>query len=283
MMTEIHLDELQEVHDPRSYLFVPGNRPDRFDKAAASGADRIILDLEDAVAPGEKEDARRATANWLRNGKPAVLRINGIDSFWFDGDLSVAAACRTAEIMLPKADIRSLERVLHFLVDRPVIALIETVTGLMQVNQIATMKGVSRIAFGNMDFSIDARVPPTSPGLDQARFAIAMASRMASLPAPIDGVTLTLDNHELLSHDVRHARDLGFTGKLCIHPKQVAAVNTLLGPSDEELLWAKAVLDAAQSAGDNAIQFEGKMIDRPVIQRAEYVLRQHRGATTAPI
>jgi citrate lyase subunit beta/citryl-CoA lyase len=260
--------------EARSYLFVPGNRPDRFQKAVASGADRIILDLEDAVAPSEKEGARNAASSWFKDGNSAVLRINGADSFWFSADLAAVATFAAAEVMLPKADVVSLERVLHYLVDRPVIALIETVAGLMQINDIAKMKGVSRIAFGNIDFSTDARLPATSPALDHARFHIAMASRAAGLPSPIDGVTVALNDDAVLGNDIKHAREFGFGGKLCIHPKQVGIANALLGPSDEELVWAKAVIDAVEAGGEGAIQFEGKMIDRPVVQRAICILQQ---------
>ncbi|MFK3780132.1 HpcH/HpaI aldolase/citrate lyase family protein [Agrobacterium sp. NPDC089420] len=261
--------------DARSYLFVPGNRFDRFQKAVASGADRIILDLEDAVAPAEKDDARNAAGRWFRDGNSAVLRINSADSFWFDADLAAAATFSRAEIMLPKADVPSLERVLHYLVDRPVIALIETVSGLMQVHEISRLRGVSRLAFGNIDFTTDARLPVTSPALDHARFQIAMASRAAGLPPPVDGVTLALDDDAALARDVRQAREFGFGGKLCIHPKQVGTANVLLGPSDEEITWAKAIAAAVEAAGDNVIQLGGKMIDRPVVQWAADILRQY--------
>lgn len=257
---------------PRTYLFVPGNRPDRFDKAIGSGADRIIIDLEDAVAPGDKEQARGATGDWLHKGNPAVLRINGADSFWFDGDLATAARARSAEIMLPKADVSSLQSVIHFLVDRTVIALVETVTGLMQIDEIARMEGVSRIAFGNIDFTTDAGLPVTSSALDHARFRIAMASRAAGLPPPIDGVTTTLDDEGILSGDLRRAREFGFGAKLCIHPKQVGLANTLLLPSEEERAWAERILEAIEKAGYGATQFEGKMVDKPVIQRARSII-----------
>ncbi len=265
-----------KVHarDARSYLFVPGNRPDRFQKAAASGADRIILDLEDAVAPGDKDAARNAADRWFRDGNSAVLRINAIDSFWFEADLAMAAIFPQAEVMLPKADRESVARVLDYLVDRPVIALIETVSGLTQASELAGMRGVSRVAFGNIDFSTDARLPVASPALDHARFQIAMVSRAAGLPSPIDGVTVALDDDNQLVGDIRHARAFGFGGKLCIHPKQVALVNDLFGPDEQEIAWAKAILAAVEAAGDNVIQFEGKMVDRPVVQRATYILQQ---------
>lgn len=210
------------TREARSYLFVPGNRPDRFQKAAASGADRIILDLEDAVAPGEKDAARSAADRWFRDGNLAVLRINGIESFWLEADLAMAASFAGAEVMLPKADLKSVERVRDYLVDRPMIALIETVSGLMQASELASTRGVSRLAFGNIDFSTDARIPVTSPALDHARFQIAMVSRTAGLPSPIDGVTVALDDDDQLVRDLRNTRAFGFGGKLCIHPKQVA-------------------------------------------------------------
>ncbi|QCJ01156.1 HpcH/HpaI aldolase/citrate lyase family protein [Agrobacterium larrymoorei] len=262
------------ARDALSYLFVPGNRPDRFEKALASGADRVIVDLEDAVAAGEKDAARSAADRWFRIGNPAVLRINGIDSYWFEADLAMAARFPEAEVMLPKADPASVERVLKYLVDRPVIALIETVSGLMQASELASTRGVSRIAFGNIDFSTDARIHVTSPALDHARFQIAMVSRAAGQPPPIDGVTAALDDEDQLVNDIRNARAYGFGGKLCVHPKQVALVNQLFGPDEKEITWAKAILSAVEAAGDNVVQFEGKMVDRPVVERATQILQQ---------
>ncbi|CDI12353.1 CoA ester lyase [Agrobacterium pusense] len=279
-MTESASENSCQTGVARTYLFVPGNRPDRFEKAEASGADRIIIDLEDAVAPSEKDDARIAMSQWLRGGHASVVRVNGADSFWFDADLSAVATVSSAEVMLPKADLVSLKQVLHYLVDRPVIALIETAQGLQQVNEIARMKGVSRIAFGNIDFSTDARLPVASPALDHARFKIAMASRCAGLPSPIDGVTVSLDTDIDLLADLRRAVDFGFGGKLCIHPKQVAAANILLRPSADDITWARTIMAAAEMAGDNVTQLEGKMIDRPVVQRAAHILRQSSAEKT---
>ncbi|RYG29939.1 CoA ester lyase [bacterium] len=278
-MTNASFAEGGQAHLERSYLFVPGNRPDRFEKALSSGADRIILDLEDAVAPAEKDSARSAAHRWLKDGNSAVVRINGTDSFWFDGDLGMVAACPRAEIMLPKADVESVTRVLHYLVDRPVIALIETVAGLAQANELAKIKGVSRIAFGNIDFTTDARLPTGSPALNHARFQLAMASRAAGLPPPVDGVTVELDEHDTLVSEVKNSVSFGFGGKLCIHPKQVVIVNEHYGPSEDEIVWARGVLAAVAAAGENVIQFEGKMIDRPVVERATYIIRQHTPVT----
>lgn len=265
---------LEQPEPPSSYLFVPANRPDRFEKAAASGAHRIILDLEDAVPSEEKDAAREAMINWFRGGGAGVVRINGADSFWFDADLLAVAACRNAEIMVPKAEPGVIGNVVHYLVDRPVIALVETVAGLVQVEETAGMGGVSRLAFGNVDFSTDARMPASSPALDQARFRIAMASRNAGLPPPVDGVTVSLNDEAVLEADIERSRNFGFSAKLCIHPRQVGVVNTRFGPSATEIEWARGVLAAVEKAGDGVMQFEGRMIDRPVVERARYLLRR---------
>jgi citrate lyase subunit beta/citryl-CoA lyase len=153
------------------------------------------------------------------------------------------------------------------------------VAGLAQSNELARMNGLSRIAFGNIDFSTDARLPPGSPALDHARFQIAMASRAAGLPSPVDGVTVALDDPDKLVTDVRNSIAFGFGGKLCVHPKQVAPVNENFAPSKVDIAWAEGVLAAVASAGDNVIQFEGKMIDRPVVERAAYILQQRESLT----
>jgi citrate lyase subunit beta/citryl-CoA lyase len=255
-----------------SYLFVPASRPERFGKAAASGAHRIILDLEDAVAPAEKDVAREAVIDWFRSGGRGVIRINGADTHWFDADLAAVAACSGAEVMVPKAEPKAISRVAHYLVDRQIIALVETVAGLVQIAETAATKGVTRLAFGNVDFSTDARIPASNPALDHARFQIAMAARYAGLPPPIDGVTLALDDEAAIGADIETARNFGFGAKLCIHPRQVGIVNAGFMPSESEIVWAKRVLAASEQSGDGAFQLDGKMIDRPVLDRARFLL-----------
>ncbi|WP_108660677.1 HpcH/HpaI aldolase/citrate lyase family protein [Acuticoccus kandeliae] len=260
---------------PRSYLFVPGDRADRFAKAAASGADAIILDLEDAVAPSAKEGAREAVAAWFAGGGAGVVRINGLDTPFAEADLAMLADA-DATIMVPKASPAALAEVSMRLPGRPLIALVETVEGLVNVQAVATVTGVARLAFGNLDFGMDARIPGEGDTLDPARFAIAIASRHANLVPPVDGVTVAIGDEARLAEDVARSRRLGFTAKLCIHPKQVAAVNAAFSPSAEDVAWAKRVL-AAVSEAEGVVQLDGKMVDAPVIARARTILEAGEG------
>lgn len=140
----------------RSWLFVPGNRPERFDKACAAGADAVIVDLEDAVPPDEKDAARAALAGWLRPERPVVVRINGADSAWFEGDLALCAQSGLAGIMLPKAErCAELERLGALAPTTPLLPLIETAAGFANAEALARGPGVRRLIFGSIDFQLD--------------------------------------------------------------------------------------------------------------------------------
>ncbi|GAB4347359.1 MAG: CoA ester lyase [Oricola sp.] len=259
---------------PRSYLFVPGHRPDRFSKAAASGAHRIIIDLEDAVGPGEKDAARRNAAEWFNGGGTGIVRINSADTPWFERDLEAVARMDNVAIMVPKAAGRSLARVAEHAPGRPLIALVESVDGLVGIHDVARARGVTRLAFGNLDFGTDARIPGTGAALDPARFQIVVASRHAGLQPPIDGVTVSIEDDAVLQSDVWRARLLGFTAKLCIHPRQVERVNKGFAPTEEEIAWARRIVAAMRESGGAALQVDGKMVDRPMIERANTILNE---------
>ena len=262
------------MNQPRSYLFVPGNRPDRFAKAAGSGAHRIILDLEDSVRPDEKEKAREHVARWFREGGTGVVRINGADTDWASADLTFLTAFDHAEVMIPKSSRAFLGHVAQVLSGRPLIALVETVEGLLALNELAVVPGVARLAFGNLDFSTDARIPGAGAVLDPARFQFVLASRHGGLRPPIDGVTPELGEDAVLEADVARARNLGFTAKLCIHPRQVAAVNEVFAPTKDEVAWARRVIRALAGSGGAAVQLDGQMVDRPLEERARYILEE---------
>jgi citrate lyase subunit beta/citryl-CoA lyase len=262
------------MHHPRSYLFVPGHRPDRFAKAASSGAHRIILDLEDAVGPDDKETARQQVVQWFAQGGDGLVRINSLDTPWFEADLAAAASFPQMHLMIPKADPQSLSKVVQVLPDRSLIGLVESVEGLVGIHAVASSPGVARLAFGNLDFGTDARIPGTGSVLDPARFQVAIASRHAGLPPPIDGVTVSLHDDSDLAADVARARDLGFTAKLCIHPRQVERVNAGFAPSQEEAEWAKRILRAIEESAGAVVQVDGKMVDRPVLERARAILAE---------
>ncbi|MDF0599142.1 CoA ester lyase [Psychromarinibacter sp. C21-152] len=260
------------MRDPRSYLFVPGNRPDRFAKAAAAGADALILDLEDAVGPSEKDDARVSVRRWFEGGGAGLVRVNGTDTPWFADDVAALAELGPAAVMVPKADRASLALAARKLPGRALLALVETVAGLAELREAARMPGVARLAFGNLDFGTDARVPPESPVLDAARVELALASRLADLPPPVDGVTMALKDDAVLRADIQRACLSGFSAKLCIHPAQVEPVNSGFLPSADELDWARRVLAALQTAGGSVVQLDGKMVDKPLIERAERIV-----------
>ncbi|HET9652169.1 MAG TPA: CoA ester lyase [Usitatibacter sp.] len=259
----------------RSFLFVPGNRPERFDKACATGAHAVIVDLEDAVAPADKAAARDALHTWLHSGKRAWVRINGRESEWFDEDLAFAAHESVVGVMLPKAEEVDAIRALHaHAPDVRIVPLIESALGLWRAEELAQEEGVERLAFGSVDFQLDAGIEGDGDELLFARSQLVIASRVAGRLAPIDGVTLALDDADALAADVRRARRLGFGGKLCIHPKQVAGVNAGFAPDADEISWARRVVSAAEASGDNAVRLDGKLIDRPVIERARALIAE---------
>ena len=268
---------------PRSYLFVPGDRADRFDKALASGADAVVLDLEDAVAPQDKVAARDALARYLAAADDArrtrlVVRINDERTPWFDDDLALLAATRAPAVMLPKAEtVDTLVRVCSACPGIGVLALVESARGVLNAEALAAVDGVQRLVFGTLDFALDLDLvddPASGPvGLDAAASRLAWASRATGLPPPVAGVTPDIHDPALLRADFARARAHGFGAKLCIHPQQVAWVHQALRPAEAEIEWAQRVLDAAASA-QGAVQVDGRMVDRPVVERARRLLQR---------
>lgn len=258
---------------PRSYLFVPGDRPERVAKARAAGADAVIVDLEDAVAPENKAAARDAVAGALQVAQPVVLRINGADTAWFAEDARLAAHPGVAAVMLPKADSPAAVATLRDVGGgKSVLALVETAAGMANLRALAAAPGVARLVFGSIDFQLDLDVSDDDLALLPFRMRLVLASRVANLPAPVDGVTTAFDDPARVEHEARRARSLGFGGKLCIHPRQVPIVNGAFSPTAAELAWAQRVIDAAAAAGGAAVAVDGKMVDAPVLARARRLL-----------
>ena len=266
-------DAILRVTD-RSYLFVPGNRPDRFAAACNAGADVVLIDLEDAVAPAAKADARRAAAAWLRENVGAWLRINGADTPSFAEDLSLLTLPGLGGVMLAKAEEpESIAAIRRAAPSVPIIPLLESARGLWNVMALASAPGVIRLAFGAVDFQLDLGIDGERDELLMARSQLVLASRVAGRLPPVDGVTMALDDAEALARDVAYARQLGFGGKLCVHPRQVATINEGFRPSAAEVQWARRVVAAAAESGDNACRLDGKLVDRPVIDRARAILQ----------
>ncbi|MFV8817522.1 HpcH/HpaI aldolase/citrate lyase family protein [Haliea sp. E17] len=256
----------------RSLLFVPGDRPERFEKAAAAGAHEVVIDLEDAVAFDNKEEARQATADWLARGVPTTVRINGMESEWFAADLDLLAQFPGAGLMLPKAEVEAVQHVAGRLPGRPVTALVETVRGVMGLREITAAGQVQRLAFGSVDFSLESGISDDGEALTSVRNRIVLESCLARLLPPVDGVSVEFNDVELIRQQALRSRSLGFGGKLCIHPRQVDPVNSAFAPSAQEIEWARRVIDAAKSSNGGAVSVDGKMIDRPILLQAERII-----------
>ena len=269
------------AQEPRTYLFVPGNRPERFDKALASGADAIVLDLEDAVAPDFKHDAREAIAAWSRELAEAdrariVVRINDALSSAIADDLRLLRHARLMQVMLPKAESAAqVDTVRAGVPGARVLALIETACGVANAQDVARADGVVRLVFGTLDYALDLDLDITdsAEALVHAASVLAIASRVAGLAAPVAGVTPQLDDEQRLLADLAWARRHGFGAKLCIHPRQVAPIHAALAPSEQAVDWARRVL-AAEAASPGAAQLDGRMIDRPVVLQAQRTLQR---------
>ncbi len=263
---------------PRSYLFVPADRPQRIAKALACGADAVIVDLEDAVAPQARDAARAALSGWLAAapaGARVIVRVNAAGSAGFEADLGLCAAPAVAAVMLPKAgEHDGLARLRRALPHKDIIALVETAEGFDRLREVARAPGVVRLAFGTVDFQFDLGIRGDDEALLHFRSRFVLESRLARIAAPVDGVTTSFDDAARVAGDARRARDLGFGAKLCIHPRQVDAVHAGFTPSEAELDWARRVVAAMADAGGAAVAVDGRMVDHPVLLRAEALLRQ---------
>ena len=264
-----------------TWLFVPGDRPERFAKAAAAGADAVILDLEDAVPPGHKDAARSHVLGWLGAGNRGWVRINGVGSSWYAADLvALAGAPGLAGFVVPKAeDPDALDELKSQLGHGAapaagVVALVESALGVHRALDLATCDAVDRLAFGSIDFAVDIGADGSWGSLLAARNALVLASRVAGIAAPVDGVTTALHDPDQLQADVATARSLGFTGKLCIHPSQLPTVRAGFAPSEQEVEWARRVLAAVGHLADEAgaVAVDGAMVDAPVLARARRIL-----------
>lgn len=270
----------------RTLLFVPGNRPERFQKALTSGCDGVVIDLEDSV-PGDAKPAARAAvaAAWASlietTAVPLVVRINGLetDAGREDWEWLADLPFAPAGVMLSKAESDAqVCKLVRAAPESAMLPLIESAAGLLALPQIAQAPAVRRLVVGHIDFMADTgiRCSDDERELDGLRFAVAMHSRANRLAPPIDGVTVSIDDDVRLRTDTQRALRFGFGGKLCIHPRQLAAVHAAMMPSDAEIEWARRVLAADEAAGGAAIQLDGRMIDLPVVLQARQTLARAR-------
>ena len=256
----------------RSYLYVPGNRPDRFDKALASGADAIILDLEDAVPHSAKDEARDAVAAWLQTEPVGEIwvRINSGDLLEADAKAMIDAGIR--RLSIPKASVVDIERV----EDVEVIALIETAAGVLDAREIAALPGVVRLAIGEVDLSAELNVTDEH-ALMPMRGLVILASAAAGLEPPIGPVSRDFKDMDELRESTLSLKSRGFGARAAIHPAQVPIINEAFMPSAEEIATARRLLDALEAAGGGVCLDEnGRMVDEAVVRAARRTLSLKR-------
>ncbi|WP_193073355.1 HpcH/HpaI aldolase/citrate lyase family protein [Pseudomonas sp. FME51] len=263
----------------RTALFVPATRPERIPKALVSGADAVIVDLEDAVAENLKSEARSNLDAFLAANPEAqvLVRINAPLHAEQKADLEV---CRrhagVIGVLLPK--VESADQVaIAAASGKPVWPIIESALGLQALPTIAQADGVERLSFGALDLGLDLGLNSGTAAagriLDQARYAILLQSSLADLASPLDSVFPDIKNPEGLAQMAADARDMGFGGMLCIHPAQVEVVHQTLMPDSDELNWAQRVMSASAS-GEGVFVVDGQMVDAPVIGQARRVLQR---------
>lgn len=269
----------------RSLLFVPGDRPDRFEKAAASGADALILDLEDSVTPDRKALARDAVAQWLAGDRtvPAFVRVNPVDGAWAGTDLEAILPGRPDGLVLPKAEgAATIDRLCAMACDLPPILPIatETPAAIFQLGSYATVADrLAGLTWGAEDLpaAIGAATAREADGhytppYEMVRSLTLFAAHAAAVPA-IDTVYPRIDAPDGLAAHVARARRDGFTGMLAIHPGQVAAINRGFTPTDAEVSRARAIVDAfAAQPTAGALRHDGRMVDRPHLVQARRIL-----------
>lgn len=290
------------LYSARSWLFVPGDRADHLlEKAAASDADVLILDLEDAVASSRKDEARgvvRVAMAHVRPAQPVVVRINAVTSRWWIADLEMAIEAGAAAVMLPKTASRGdVARVTAATGDTAagdreaprrcaLVPIVESAAGVLHLESIAAESGVAGVALGGEDLAADLGVVRTDAGSEllHARGLLVLACAAARCGA-IDSPSLDPRDTDLVGAQAATARTLGFTGKLAIHPRQVPAINSAFEPRDEEIRWARSVIDGfaqATRSGSGIAVVDGRMVDEAVVEVARRLLsRSHRIETGA--
>ena len=270
-----------DVNNFRTWLFVPATRIDRVAKAFASGTDAVIVDLEDAVARVDKAEARKALRSYYDSNDyhPIWVRINQAGSEDFEEDLKICQQMpNLAGLILPKAERASDIEKVHNATGLPIIALIETALGLYQIDSMTKASGLLAFSYGFLDLCNDLQVQVGTAAADiianQIRYQLLLISKVHSLLAPIDTVYTDFNDDKGLSQRVQLWSQMGMSGMLCIHPKQVAVVQQSLQPTDDEIDFAKRVLEEYEQSGQAVFKIDGNMIDAPVIERCRQLLDQ---------
>ncbi len=281
----------------RSVLFAPGNRPELIDKAVNTAADVIIIDLEDAVHPDKKEEARSNARKKIAQyrERKIIIRVNGVDSDLITADLNEVVTENLWCLMVPKVEnLAGVQKLNTYLFNKEeknalkhgavkVMPLIETAKGVQDISAILSDDSLSQrftsCAFGAADYTLDMGIDMTQNGdeLLYPRSRIAMACRAAGLEPPLDSpYMIDIKDVDGLKADAVRAKQLGFQGKLCVHPIQIEPCNLIFSPTPEEIHYAEKVIlafDEAKAKGAGALQLDGKFIDEPIVEKARRVMK----------
>ncbi|MBN2570148.1 MAG: CoA ester lyase [Deltaproteobacteria bacterium] len=288
---------MNEYATLRTLLFVPGNRPERVEKAVNAGADAVIIDLEDAVPLALKEETRPLVREKVRQhgNVNIIVRVNALESGFLKGDLDEIVIKELRCIIVPKVESPSNLREINSLLLEAemrkgleagaisVIPLIESAKAVQEIYEIVSEKTsperLFTVAFGAADYTLDMGIEMTREGneLFYPRSRIAVACKAARVEPPLDTpFMIDVKDAEGLKIDALRAKTLGFQGKLCVHPTQVVLCNEIFSPTADEVQYARQVVIAfedAEASGMAAIQLNGKMIDYPVVERSKRILR----------
>jgi citrate lyase subunit beta/citryl-CoA lyase len=278
----------------RSLLFCPANEPRKVARLSSSGADAVVLDLEDAVADSQKVAARQSARESLATLKGVLrcVRVNAFETGLTAGDVAAIVCPDLDAIVLPKAetlqDMRRLDRLIAKAEEKNgvargsvgVMAIVETCAGIAEAGAIAASGGrLLTLIFGSGDLGADLGLPTVrgdlSAALAYGRSKIVYDARAAGLPAPLDGPFLKVRDQVSLEADCVVSRSLGHRGRICIHPDQVPVVNRMFGPDPDEVVFARKVVDAfaeAERSGSASITVDGVFVDYPILYKAERIV-----------
>jgi len=266
MNKETHLD----LFACRSLLFLPASNERAIMHARESEADLVILDLEDAVKPDDKEKAREAAVEAVEQGfpMPVAIRINSPSTEWHGFDLGAVMQCKPDAVVVPRAAGKEEIAFVRNQTGKPVLAMVETAKGLVTISE--TAREASALIAGTNDLAADLHLPPGAGRrpLHMALQIIILHARAAGIAA-FDGVFNALDDDEGFSAEVAEARDHGFDGKSLIHPRQIPLCHAAFAPSKEEIAWAERLVSAATGGAE---RFEGQMIERMHVEAAQRLL-----------
>ena len=278
-MDSVTNHKINIISQNKTWLFVPATRIDRVAKAFASGAGAVIVDLEDAVASEDKADARKALQQYHDSAdyQPIWIRINRADSEAFIKDIALCQQMpNLAGVILAKAEQASDIEQAYQGTGLPIIALIESAIGLYHIDAMAKVSGLVGFSYGFLDLCNDLRVQVGTPAADitanQIRYQLVLTSKVHKLAAPIDTVYPDFNDEIGLNVRVQLWSQMGMSGMLCIHPKQVAVVQQALRPTESELSFAQRVVEEFERSGQAVFEIDGQMVDAPVIERSRQLL-----------